>query len=415
MSKWRSLCSIPMLLLMILSLITLLGDMIPIIIQQGLYAISIVIKEVLIFILPVIIFALVFTSIRELGHGAIKLTLLLLPIICISNFTNNIIAYYISSVVLEDMMILSVDNMSYAEDSLEPLFDFSLPRFIKNQHALLLGAMISLAMIILTKYGLLPKYQNRLELLHKKISDSCSQLTNVLLSKILIPMIPVFVLGFCMKLEHDDVLSAILSNYMSVFIFLLSIMVIYLLILFFIASSYNFHKTIKALKNVFPAYVTALTSMSSVAAMPLNIVAAQKSTNNSPVPKITIPATVNIHLIGDSLTVPIVALAILSSFNMATPDIMTYMEFAIYLVIGKFAIAAVPGGGIIVILPFLKEYLGFTDNMLSLVTAIYIVFDPFITSCNVMGNNAFAIILSKAKIFNDTAGKAGGSKSIKND
>ncbi len=33
--------------------------------------------------------------------------------------------------------------------------------------------------------------------------------------------------------------------------------------------------------------------------------------------------------------------------------------------------------------------------MLSLITALYILFDPFITSANVLGNGAFARIIDK--------------------
>ena len=46
-------------------------------------------------------------------------------------------------------------------------------------------------------------------------------------------------------------------------------------------------------------------------------------------------------------------------------------------------------------LPILDKYLGFNTEMLSLITALYILFDPFITSANVLGNGAFARIIDK--------------------
>ncbi len=49
-------------------------------------------------------------------------------------------------------------------------------------------------------------------------------------------------------------------------------------------------------------------------------------------------------------------------------------------------------------LPILDKYLGFNTEMLSLITALYILFDPFITSANVLGNGAFARIIDKLNL-----------------
>ncbi|OWZ25082.1 dicarboxylate symporter family protein [Wolbachia endosymbiont of Wuchereria bancrofti] len=61
----------------------------------------------------------------------------------------------------------------------------------------------------------------------------------------------------------------------------------------------------------------------------------------------------------------------------------------------KFAIVAVPAGGIMVMLPVLEKYLKFSPKMLSLVTALYLVFDPIITLANVMSSGAFTIRFTK--------------------
>ena len=76
---------------------------------------------------------------------------------------------------------------------------------------------------------------------------------------------------------------------------------------------------------------------------------------------------------------------------------MGYLIFACYFVMAKFSVAAVPGGGILVMLPILERYLGFDATMLSLITALYILFDPIITCANVLGNGGFAMGLSLYK------------------
>ena len=74
---------------------------------------------------------------------------------------------------------------------------------------------------------------------------------------------------------------------------------------------------------------------------------------------------------------------------------MQYLVFAFYFVLAKFSVAAVPGGGILVMLPILESCLGFDAQMLSLITALYILFDPVITCANVLGNGGFALGMDK--------------------
>jgi Na+/H+-dicarboxylate symporter len=58
-------------------------------------------------------------------------------------------------------------------------------------------------------------------------------------------------------------------------------------------------------------------------------------------------------------------------------------------------VAAVPGGGIIVMLPVLEQHLGFSNEMLSLIMMLYILFDAVSTTANVLGNGAFSVIFTK--------------------
>ncbi|MBM3208450.1 MAG: dicarboxylate/amino acid:cation symporter [Chlamydiae bacterium] len=129
--------------------------------------------------------------------------------------------------------------------------------------------------------------------------------------------------------------------------------------------------------------------------MPLTLIAAEKNAENPDIAKSCIPATVNIHLIGDCLAIPIFAFAVLKNFNLPEPSLMQYSIFAMYFVLAKFSVAAIPGGGIIVMLPILESQLGFSAEMLSLISALYILFDPVITTANILGNGAFSLIIDK--------------------
>ena len=133
--------------------------------------------------------------------------------------------------------------------------------------------------------------------------------------------------------------------------------------------------------------------MSSLATMPLTLQAAKKNTKNPIVAETVVPFTVNIHLIGDTLAIPILALAILASFSNPFPTLEQYVIFASYFVMSRFAVAATPGGGILIALPILENYLKFSPEMSALLTTLFILFDPFATAVNVIGNGWFTLLV----------------------
>jgi Na+/H+-dicarboxylate symporter len=60
-----------------------------------------------------------------------------------------------------------------------------------------------------------------------------------------------------------------------------------------------------------------------------------------------------------------------------------------------FTVAAVPGATIIVMIPVVQEVLGFNGEMVSLATALYILYDAIGTTMNVMGNGVFVILYNR--------------------
>ena len=155
-------------------------------------------------------------------------------------------------------------------------------------------------------------------------------------------------------------------------------------------SKFNIRQSLSSIKNMLPAALSGFSTMSSAASMPLTLIGTERNAKNKDMVHTVVPATVNIHLIGDCIAIPCFAFAILKNYGLTQPHLFTYLIFTGYFVLAKFSVAAIPGGGIIVMLPILERYLGFNSEMLSLITALYILFDPVITSTNVLGNGAFA-------------------------
>ena len=95
------------------------------------------------------------------------------------------------------------------------------------------------------------------------------------------------------------------------------------------------------------------------------------------------------------------------------PSIGQYSTFVMYFVLARFGVAAIPGGGILVIWPVLSNQLGFNTEMLSLIHALYIMFDCILTTISVMGNGAFALLF--CRIYNKIDGQTAQPNENKTD
>ena len=184
-----------------------------------------------------------------------------------------------------------------------------------------------------------------------------------------------------------------MKSYSFVFVLFFFYASLYAFSFYMLVAKGNFHKCVEYIKNMIPAFVTAISTISSALTMPVTIMCAEKNAENKGLAGSIISATVNIHLLGDCLGIPLLAYSLLKHYGLEEPSLGTYFIFTIFFVIAKFSVAAVPAGGIIVMTPILEKYLNFSPDMSSLIIAIYVIFDPIITGFNVLGNGALAKLI----------------------
>lgn len=365
----------PFILLAIILCVKLFGQWIPLSYQSILYGLSLSIKSFIVFALPLVVFGLLFKTAVHFANSASKMILTFLVLICASNFLSTLLSYSVGTLAYDFDLSIGFPDENL---SLPPAWNFSFPKWIGNDQAMFSGLILG---VILGR--LKPVWA-------REISSRLEKVINVILRGILL-VIPLFIAGFIIKMNYDQAMTYIVQNYSLIFLLIASAVFSYIVFLYFFFNQFQGREAIKSLKNMMPAAIAGFGSMSSAASMPLTILGAEKNSKNIDVARSIIPLTVNIHLIGDCFAIPIFAFAVMKSFGVSEPAFLSYLIFAAYFVLAKFSVAAVPGGGILVMLPILETYLGFNADMLSLITALYILFDPVITCANVLGNGGFAM------------------------
>jgi len=373
---------------LVLSIILIMafGEWIPESVQRAFFTLSIFMKETLIFCMPLIVFAFIFSCLSSFQKKAPLLIVVILSLVVASNFFFTQLGYIAGDIGLPHLgyhAANAVEKITSALPPLEPFFTIPYPRLISTDMALLIGTLAGL-------YGAfwgndkLVAWGDRLK---NKVQGA--------LTKIFIPLVPFYVIGFLFKIHHDESLIEMFTGYGPMIGLVVVMQVLSMLFFYFKANLGNMKDLKASLKNVFPSGLVAMSTMSSAATLPLTLEAAEKNTKNKAVAQFVVPATANIHHVGDSVAVPILIAAVYAINGFDPMSYSTFLLFSMYYMVAKFAVASVPGGEVIVLLPILESYFGFTDSMSGLITTLYILCDPFITTTNVLSNGALAILMDK--------------------
>ncbi len=377
----KLMASQPMRLVLTIILVLVLNNFIPTIVKQFFLGISLTLKEILMFMIPFIIFSSVYSAFAKIRNKAIYFIVLLLGSVVLSNFISVSIAGIFGYLVL-----FTNNNIAHNPQEivgLTPLWQFAIPKLVSNNVILLLSLVLACI------------NQPKIENYANKVANIAKKIAEIFLMKFFIPLLPIFIFGFLIKLLTDDIISDVLAVNPAAFLYMILTLITYLSIIFLSAAYLYKKRPIEILRNLIAPAITAFTTMSSAAALPFSIKAAEANTNNKNVSDVVMPATVNIHMIGDSICIPIMAMILLIAFGHPTPTLVGYLVFAMTFVITKFSGAGVPGGSVLVMIPVLESCLGFTPEMVALITICYMLLDPVCTAGNVIGNNLFVIHFNK--------------------
>ncbi|HKY69494.1 MAG TPA: cation:dicarboxylase symporter family transporter [Gammaproteobacteria bacterium] len=361
----------------------LLSYLMPPTVLSGLYGLSLFLKELIVALMPLLIFCCAFQCMYKLRGRGVYLIVFVLGIIALSNFCSSWIGYTISRLF---QLQHTFSPLVLDTPKLMASWEISIPKLIPNEMALLVGMFLGL---VGGKF--LEKPKEILAIWTQKISG-------FLMQRILAPIIPLFMMGFMIKMMVEGTIVVIFQQYTKLTLIILLTYCSYLLLGYSCMAGFRIKRLAQYLKNMLPAAWVGFSCMSSLAALPLNLQGSAKNTENKEIVEGVLPISTNIHLVGDSIGIPILAMSILLLFYGHIPTVSEYSYFAMMLVLAKFSVAAVPGGGIMVMLPILQSVFGFNGEMAALITMLYILLDPIITTTNVFGNGLLVILIDKIAV-----------------
>ena len=229
-----------------------------------------------------------------------------------------------------------------------------------------------------------------------KFLEEFQKIVLAIVTNIVIPLLPIFIACTFCALSYEGTITKQLPVFLIVVLIVMVGHYIWLALLYGLAGLYAGANPMEVLKHYWPAYITAVGTMSSAATLPV----ALKSAKKSPVLKgevvdFAVPLFANIHLCGSILTEVFFVMTVSLILYGALPAMSTMVLFIVLL--GVFAIGApgVPGGTVIASLGIVISVLGFDETGTALLLTIFALQDSFGTACNVTGDGALTLILSK--------------------
>lgn len=362
------------------------GDYVPEWIQKSFFTGSMVMKDSLVFFMPLIVFSFIFAVLAGFQKKAPILIVLILSFVIVSNFVFVQAGFFAADTFLPYLgyhASESVKIVTPSDNPLAPYFSIPYPHLLSTDLALLLGTIVGL-------YGAFwgnEKFAN--------FGHALKHWVQAGLTKVFIPLVPLYVIGFLFKIQHDDSLIETFSGYGPMIGLIVAVQVLAVLLFYIKANLGNWQDIKTTLRNVLPSGIVGLSTMSSAATMPIALEAAEKNTKNKSIAQIVIPSATNIHHVGDSIAIPILIAVCLTMHGFPSMTYGVFLIFTMYYMVAKFGVPSVPGGELIILFPILEGHFGFSGTMIGLLTTLYILMDPFITATNVLSNGAFAIIMDK--------------------
>ncbi|WP_342318713.1 dicarboxylate/amino acid:cation symporter [Corynebacterium mayonis] len=337
------------------------------------------------FFVPVLIFALITPAIAGLGRGAGRWLGLTAGIAYGSTIISGLIAWAVSAAFYPTLLGNQVLNTNIAdpeEGGLAPFFTVTMPAPFEVMSALLLAFVVGLGMTAV-KSDTMYKVSTELESVVMKV-----------VKVFIIPLLPVFIFGTFLSLGMNENFGSTLAAFGTVLLLSVAMTVVIIVLQYLIAGAVAGRNPFTALKNMMPAYFTALGTSSSAATIPVTHASTLKNKVDENVAGFVVPLCATIHLSGSMMKITLYAMAIV---YMASLPIGTGQILGFILLLGVMMIAApgVPGGAIMAAVGLLQANLGFDESMVSLMIAAYIVVDSFGTAANVTGDGAIALIVNR--------------------
>ncbi len=338
--------------------------------------------QIIFFTIPLIIIGFVATSITQLKSGASKLLTAAIGLAYFSTLGAALLSMSAGYIIIPNLDIPS--SVETLKELPELIFELSIDPIMSVMSALVLSLFIGLSVS-----------WAKAEIFEKILLEFQEMILKII-TKIIIPLLPIFIGTTFAELAYEGSLTKQLPIFIGVILIVIVGHMIWLSILYLVAGAYAKVSPMEVVKHYLPAYLTAIGTMSSAATLPVSLRCARNSkVLREDIVSFGIPLFANIHLCGSVLTEVFFVMTVSQILYGSVPSLAEMLVFVVLLGIFGIGAPGVPGGTVMASLGLITGVLGFDTAGTALMLTIFALQDSFGTACNVVGDGALTLMLSK--------------------
>lgn len=340
-----------------------------------------ILGQVINFVVPLIVIGFIAPSITKLGNNASRMLGVALMVAYTSSVLAALLSMGVGYAIIPNLPVVS--EIEGLKELPEDVFGLTIPQIMNVMSALAFSILIGLAAIWTKAKTIIT------------ILDEFQNIVLAIVSKIIIPILPVFIAFTFTCLSYDGTITKQLPVFVSAVVIVMIGHYIWLTVLYVVAGVYSGKNPMEVVKHYGPAYITAVGTMSSAATLAVALRCARKSkVLREDMVDFGVPLFANIHLCGSVLTEVFFCMIVSKVLYGTLPDIQTLVLFCVLLAIFAIGAPGVPGGTVMASLGLITGVLGFGDDGTALMLAIFALQDSFGTACNVTGDGALTLFLT---------------------
>ena len=283
------------------------------------------------FMIPLIIIAFITVGMAELGKKANRLFGLTLLLAYGTTTISGFLTFFIGKAFLPSL-IKPITGDILESNAFEPFFTIEVTPIFGVMTALVLAFVLGIGMANLKGDSML------------KVCRDLQNIVSGVLRHVIIPLIPVHIAGLFANISAEGRLAATVKMFASLYAIIIVLQLLYILSQFLLASGVCRKNHLKSIKNVAPAYFTALGTQSSASTIPVALNCAYSNNVNRDVADFVVPLCATINLNGDTICLVLGSMGIMLASGM-NPTLAVFAPFILMLGVTMVAAPGVPGGG----------------------------------------------------------------------
>ncbi|RXT07191.1 dicarboxylate/amino acid:cation symporter [Ammoniphilus sp. CFH 90114] len=335
------------------------------------------------FTVPLIIVFFITSGVAQLGNQSGKTVGMTVAVAYLSTICAGTLAYFAASNLIP-LLAAGAGNVAGGGEALKPFFELKIDPMMGVMTALVTAFLFGIGLSKIKNDSLYQFFQGG-----KAIID-------LVIVKVIIPILPFYIAAIFAGMASEGQVFETVKVFGIVLLLAVALHWIWLIVLYGVSAGVSGRSPLRALRNMLPAYMTAIGTMSSAATIPVTLSSVKKLGVKGEVANFVVPLSATIHLSGSTITLLTCSMAVMFLSNgLAIPGYFQVLPFIAMLGIMMVAAPGVPGGAVMASIGLLGSMLGFDEAAIGLMIALYMAQDSFGTACNVTGDGAIAMLVEK--------------------